>query len=145
MLPTLVRRFGKAAGDAAGKKVTPLTFATNTFRTRKVWPPDFKELSPQQQLRFEKKYKRRIVLATRAPFWNKCVRIAQLVTMTAAMVWLLFYSEFEWWGQKYKASDEIRKHARTLFGALNPDTRFDRRDDVLEAAIGKKLERPEPK
>lgn len=30
-----------------------------------------------------------------------------LTLQTAAMVWLIFYSEFEWWGQKYKPSEEV--------------------------------------
>lgn len=28
------------------------------------------------------------------------------------MIWLLFYSEFEWWGEKYKPSEEVRLESR---------------------------------
>ncbi|RSL97629.1 hypothetical protein CDV31_012955 [Fusarium ambrosium] len=46
------------------------------------------------------------------------------------MVWILFYSEFEWWGQKYKPSEEIRKKTNYLFGTLDPEKRFERRPDA---------------
>lgn len=29
----------------------------------------------------------------------------------AAVVYMLFYSEFEWWGQTYKPSQEVRPDA----------------------------------
>jgi hypothetical protein len=43
-----------------------------------------KTMTAQQQLRFEKKYKRRLKLATARPRWDKMVRLAQLFTMTCA-------------------------------------------------------------
>ncbi|KAF1735853.1 hypothetical protein CRV24_004781 [Beauveria bassiana] len=55
--------------------------ASNFVRTKKVWPPNFKELSQQQQLRFEKKYKRRVTLASQRPRWEKGVKYAQLATI----------------------------------------------------------------
>ena len=61
-----------------------MSMANNPYKTRKEWPPNFKELNPQQQLRFEKKYKRRILLAGRSPRWEKGVKYAQLVTMTGS-------------------------------------------------------------
>lgn len=55
----------------------PLTVANNPYKTRKVWPPNFAELSPQQQLRFEKKYKRRIYQAHHSPKWDRAVRVVR--------------------------------------------------------------------
>jgi hypothetical protein len=52
------------------------------YKLKKVWPPDIKTMTPQQQLRFEKKYKRRVRLATNRPRWDKFVRLAQLFTST---------------------------------------------------------------
>ncbi|KAM5351874.1 hypothetical protein ACJ41O_004597 [Fusarium nematophilum] len=46
------------------------------------------------------------------------------------MVWILFYSEFEWWGQKYKPSEEIRRKTQYLFGTLDPEKRFERSPDA---------------
>lgn len=58
------------------------TQASNLYQTKKVWPPNFKELSQQQQLRFEKKYKRRVYRANYSPGWVKGVKYAQLATIT---------------------------------------------------------------
>jgi hypothetical protein len=127
MFPTLIRRMASSSKDSLLKKA-PLTVATNPYKARKVWPPNFKQLTVQQQLRFEKKYKRRIILASRAPRWVKFVKTAQLLTIVgkiilmqsipgsyltqvpAALIWICFYSEFEWWGQKYKPSEEVRTY-----------------------------------
>jgi hypothetical protein len=35
------------------------------------------------------------------------LRNNQLIQLLAALVWIFFYSEFEWWGQKYKPSEEV--------------------------------------
>ena len=56
--------------------------ANNPYKTRKVWPPNFQELSPQQQLRFEKKYKRRVYLAHHSEKWDKGVRIFRFVMIS---------------------------------------------------------------
>jgi hypothetical protein len=81
MFPTLARRLAQPAKEALSRPLA-FTAATNPYKTRKEWPPNFKDLTPQQQLRFEKKYKRRIVLASRSPGWEKGVKYAQLLTMT---------------------------------------------------------------
>ncbi|KAK5997198.1 hypothetical protein PT974_02551 [Cladobotryum mycophilum] len=142
MFSTLARRLAQSAKEPLSKSVLP-TIGSNPYQARKVWPPDFKGLDHQQQLRFEKKYKRRISLASRRPRWDKAVKYAQLATITAALVWLLFYSEFEWYGQKYKPSEEIRRRAANLFGVLDPDKRYERRKDAPE--INPSSQKPESK
>ncbi|KND94391.1 hypothetical protein TOPH_01188 [Tolypocladium ophioglossoides CBS 100239] len=133
MFPTLIRRLAQPAKEPVVKRA-PLTVGSNPYQARKVWPPNFKDLNHQQQLRFEKKYKRRIFLASRSPRWEKGIKFAQLATIAAALVWLLFYSEFEWWGKKYKPSEEMRRHAANLFGVLDPDKRYERRKDAPETS-----------
>ena len=126
MFSATVRRLAQSAKESGSRKVPPIA-ASNFQKTKKVWPPNFKELSHQEQLRFEKKYKRRIMMASRSPRWEKGIKYAQLLTIAgkiacgasvpeiwltfalAALVWLLFYSEFEWWGQQYKPSEEVCK------------------------------------
>jgi hypothetical protein len=76
MLPTLLRR------AAAQGPRSQLDLPNVAFKLKKVWPPDFNKLSPQEQLRLEKKYKRRAQLATARPTWNKTIRLAQLFTIT---------------------------------------------------------------
>lgn len=78
MLPTLVRRAAQAApkkDPAYIKKIVEL------YPAKKVWPPNFKRLSVQEQLRFEKKFKRRLALATARPRWDKFVKLAQLFSI----------------------------------------------------------------
>lgn len=75
MFPTLARRFAETAGRR-------FDVFSNPYRAKKVWPPDFTNLSPQSQLRFEKKYKRRLALVYARPRWNKAIKLIQLVTVT---------------------------------------------------------------
>ncbi|KID88928.1 hypothetical protein MGU_04271 [Metarhizium guizhouense ARSEF 977] len=131
MFAATARRLAQSGKDSLPKQV-PFTVFNNPYQARKVWPPNFKELNHAQQLRFEKKYKRRIFLASRSPRWEKGVKFAQLATIAAALVWLLFYSEFEWWGKQYKPSEEMRRHARNLFGVIDPEKRYERRPDAPE-------------
>jgi len=75
MLPTLARRMATAPKPQ-------LTTHTNPFKTKKVWPPDFSKLSTHEQFRYEKKYKRRLKLATARPTWNKMIKLGQLFSIT---------------------------------------------------------------
>ena len=117
MIPTLVRRAGSSV-----PKAIPAFLAS--FPARKTWPPDFKKLTPQEQLRFEKKYKRRVGLASRNPRWDKAVKFAQFFSimglwlsslmgaqliLAAALIYMFFFSEFEFWGEQYKPSKEVSK------------------------------------
>lgn len=85
MFSVTLRRLAQSAKDAGFKKMPPIASsnfaASSLHKNKKVWPPNFKELSHQQQLRFEKKYKRRILLASRSPRWEKGVKYAQLLTI----------------------------------------------------------------
>lgn len=81
MLPTLVRRLAQAAA----KPHLSTAAANPVYKLKKVWPPDMRTMSAQQQLRFEKKYKRRLKIATARPRWDKFVRLAQLFTITCRM------------------------------------------------------------
>ncbi len=84
MIPTLIRR-AAAGAKAAGPKVPETTVFNNPYKTKKVWPPDFSHLSPQEQFRYEKRFKRRLqVMATR-PKDIRRVQLAQLFTMTCEL------------------------------------------------------------
>jgi hypothetical protein len=74
MFPTLARRLAERARPRI-PTITP-------YPTKKVWPPDFSKLSPQAQLKYEKKYKRRVKLATARPMWNKVIQLTQLFSIT---------------------------------------------------------------
>ncbi|KAL2113140.1 hypothetical protein VUR80DRAFT_5219 [Thermomyces stellatus] len=124
MLRTLVRR------SAAAPK-PPLTIYTNPYRTKKIWPPDYKQLTPQEQLRFEKKYKRRVTLACARPRWDKAVKLTQLFTIVSVVIYMVFFSEMEFYGEKYKPKEELGKSVGTLFGIFSEENRYDRNPDSL--------------
>ena len=75
MFPTLIRRL------AAGAKPKPEVLV-NPYKAKKVWPPDFTKLSPQEQFRFEKRYKKRIHLMGTRSRWIKFTKIAQVICLT---------------------------------------------------------------
>ena len=47
------------------------------YKLKKVWPPDYSKLSVQDQLRFEKRYKRRSHLAYLSEGWVKGTKLLQ--------------------------------------------------------------------
>lgn len=80
MFATLIRR---AAQEARPSNPAFIRRIRELHPPKKVWPPDFKKLSLQEQLKFEKKFKRRLALATTRPKWNKSVRLVQLFAITS--------------------------------------------------------------
>ena len=74
MFATLIRRAVEGAR-------APLVRG-GPYKLKKVWPPDFTKLSKADQLRFEKRYKRRLRLMGARPRWNKMLKLVQLVSIT---------------------------------------------------------------
>lgn len=58
-------------------------YVDSRYKPKKVWPPDFSLLSDKEKFRFEKRYKRRMKLATARPRWNRYVQLAQLGIVTS--------------------------------------------------------------
>lgn len=83
--------------------------ANNPHRARKVWPPDFSQLTPQQQLRLEKKHKRRVALAHHNPRWDRGVRLVRFLSIVACFIVLTFGAEYRFWGSDYvyKPTEEV--------------------------------------
>lgn len=84
MFRTLARRTAETAAEA-----TPTSKPTSAYVQRMIylyppkkrWPPDFKRLTPQARLKYEKKYKRRLTLAMASPRWVKFTKLGQLFTI----------------------------------------------------------------
>lgn len=55
------------------------------YPPKKNWPPDFERLTNAEQLRFEKKYKRRLKLAQARPRWDKFIRLTQFWSITCKL------------------------------------------------------------
>jgi hypothetical protein len=75
MFATAIRRAAQASQPSLAQ-TAPVS------RLKKVWPPDFSKLSPGEQLKFEKRYKRRVRLAAARPLWNKVIKLTQLFSIT---------------------------------------------------------------
>jgi len=74
-------------------KPAPIHILTNPYRARKKWPPDFRDLDPQQQFHFEKVYRRRAALKWARPTWNKSIKILQQTLITFTLVYFIFICE----------------------------------------------------
>ncbi|KAK4238807.1 hypothetical protein C8A03DRAFT_33131 [Achaetomium macrosporum] len=115
MLPTLVRRLAQAA-----KPQLSATASNPTYKLKKVWPPDMKTMTAQQQLRLEKKYKRRLKLATARPRWDKFVRLAQLFTMTFVVSYMVLFMD---WKDVPTPFEPAREKFWSFFGVFTEETR----------------------
>lgn len=82
MLPTLIRRTVQKAPPVNKAQIQMMM---ELHPARKIWPPDFKKLTSEEQLRLEKKYKRRLARAMARPRWEKFVKLAQLFTLTSRL------------------------------------------------------------
>lgn len=88
MFRTLARRAAQTAADSTQSSKPTSTYVQQMgklYPPKKVWPPNFKRLSLQEQLRFEKKYKRRLALATARPRWVKFTKLAQLFSISCKL------------------------------------------------------------
>jgi hypothetical protein len=74
-------------------KPAPIHIATNPYRARKKWPPDFRDLDSKQQFHFEKTYRRRAALKWARPTWNKSIKILQQTLITFTLVYFIFICE----------------------------------------------------
>ncbi|KAJ4307263.1 hypothetical protein N0V88_000645 [Collariella sp. IMI 366227] len=115
MLPTLARRMAQAPKPQLNAGLT-----TPLFKLKKVWPPEMKTMTAQQQLRFEKKYKRRLKLATARPRWDKFIRLSQLFTIT----FVIFYSVlFMDWKDVPTPFEPVRQKFWSFFGIFDEDAK----------------------
>lgn len=87
MFATIARRAAQGAKPSSSAEY--IRKIRELYPPKKVWPPDFKRLSPQEQFKFEKKFKRRLALASERPRWVKFVKLVQLFTVTCMLSWTL--------------------------------------------------------
>ncbi|KAL2258016.1 hypothetical protein VTK26DRAFT_8832 [Humicola hyalothermophila] len=88
-------------------------------------------MSPQQQLRFEKKYKRRLALATARPQWDKFIKLTQLFSITFVLTFMVLFMD---WQDVPTPFDPIREQFWGFFGVFTEDTRkLSRKNDSRSA------------
>ncbi|KAJ9149981.1 hypothetical protein NKR23_g3962 [Pleurostoma richardsiae] len=108
MLPTLSRSL-----SATSRR---LATSHNPYQPKKIWPPDFSKLSPREQLKFEKKYKRRVALASARPRWDKAIKLTQLFAVTFVITYSVFFMD---WKGEHQPFEGVRRRLR---GIISPDT-----------------------
>lgn len=84
------------------------------YPPKKVWPPDFKRLSPEERLGFEKRYKRRLALATARPRWVKFTKMMQLFSIVFVIIYSILFMD---WKGENQPFDDIRKRFWNALGA----------------------------
>ncbi|KAI1281736.1 hypothetical protein F5Y07DRAFT_268191 [Xylaria sp. FL0933] len=132
MFPTLIRRLASRAPIAPNlRNATPpptSAFVSSRYKPKKVWPPDFSRLSEKEQFRFERRYKRRVKLATARPRWDKFVRLAQLGSVTFVFVYSILFMD---WNTENPPFQGIRSSFWSVVGALSPEKRHARQTPDL--------------
>ncbi|KAL1860342.1 hypothetical protein Daus18300_009255 [Diaporthe australafricana] len=104
MFATISRRAAQGAKPSSSAEY--IRKIREMYPPKKVWPPDFKSLSPQEQLKFEKKFKRRLAIASERPRWVKAVKLVQLFTVTTVIVYAALFMD---WKQENQPFDGFRK------------------------------------
>lgn len=70
----------------------PFDFTRNRYLAKKTWPPNLRNLTEKQQFRFERKYKRRLLLKSWKPQWQKWTKVIQWGLISFIVVHgVLFY------------------------------------------------------
>ncbi|KAL2293430.1 hypothetical protein FJTKL_05338 [Diaporthe vaccinii] len=111
MFSTLARR--AAQGTKPPSSPEYIRKMRELYPPKKVWPPDFKRLSPQEQLKFEKKFKRRLAIKAERPQWDKLIKLVQLFTVTTVIVYAALFMD---WKQEHQPFDGIRKSFWNFLG-----------------------------
>ncbi|PHH60798.1 hypothetical protein CDD81_1149 [Ophiocordyceps australis] len=128
MIRQFVRKLSQSSTTTTLKGAKPSiepNLAANLGKPRKVWPPNFEELSPQQQFRLEKKYKRRIQMASYSPKWEKNIKYLQYGFCSSVFLfWLMYYTSFDLGWLRPKPAEEMHHDETTLFGFLDREKRF---------------------
>ncbi|POS76534.1 hypothetical protein DHEL01_v205077 [Diaporthe helianthi] len=102
MLATLARR--AAQGSKPQSSAEYMRTMKELYPTKKVWPPDFNTLSLQEQLKFEKKFKRRLSIKSERPKWVKAVKLVQLFALTTVIVYSALFMD---WPQEHQPFDDV--------------------------------------
>ncbi|KAI8630783.1 hypothetical protein F5Y19DRAFT_33684 [Xylariaceae sp. FL1651] len=141
MFPTLIRRLAASQLPIAPKLRNttrpPLTgiYANSRYKPKKVWPPDFSSLSEKEQFRFERRYKRRVKLATARPRWDKLVRLAQLGSVTFVLIYSILFMD---WNTEKQPFEGVRSKFWGAIGAFSSEQRNERRRPDLPTAVDQK-------
>ncbi|EAS36180.3 uncharacterized protein CIMG_01534 [Coccidioides immitis RS] len=89
---------------------------TSPYKAKRTWPPDVSKLSPKQQFRLERKYRRRAKLKWARPTWKKWTKLVQWTLIGFVLIYSLFFMELKDGGNNPFAS--LREYTREFFTEL---------------------------
>ncbi|KAI0900611.1 hypothetical protein F4806DRAFT_162482 [Annulohypoxylon nitens] len=138
MFATLVRRTAERTTSSLLRNTTSTaSTVTNTgpYKLKKVWPPDFSKLSPKDQFRFERRYKRRLRLAAARPRWDKFIKLVQMFSMVSVLTYTILFMD---WGAENNPFQSARDKFWEVFGAFTPEQRHQRRNPNIESITNPK-------
>jgi hypothetical protein len=86
----------------------PFNAINNPYRARKKWPPNFKNLHPKHQFRYEKTYRRRMKLKYARPTWTKATKIVQWTLIYGVLFYWIFLLDMGDDGTPFDSVSQIR-------------------------------------
>jgi polyferredoxin len=92
LFSSLFRRAPPAPTNAI---VFPFTIEANPYRCKRIWPPEFENLSEKHKFRLERRYRRRAKLKWARPNWTKGVKLATWASITFVIVYGVLFMETE--------------------------------------------------
>ncbi|TVY59602.1 hypothetical protein LSUE1_G008725 [Lachnellula suecica] len=110
MFSTTIRR---AAQQEASKEI-PYIY-TNTYKAKRLWPPDFTKISPKHQFRLERRFRRRSKLQWARPRWTKAVKMVQLGSIVFVAVYGVLFLD---WNSQGNPENPPFNGIRTWFFGL---------------------------
>ncbi|KAF1350214.1 hypothetical protein BDV97DRAFT_398987 [Delphinella strobiligena] len=126
MLQTLIRR---AAQEGPYKPYL------NPYKAKKLWPPDFTQLSQKHQFRLERRYRRRAKLAWARPRWTKIVKLATWGSIAVVVVYGILFMPTSENGSIF---DGMRVWYDRLGGEANESKQRDIRAEVVARGAAEK-------
>ncbi|KAF2005060.1 hypothetical protein P154DRAFT_424899 [Amniculicola lignicola CBS 123094] len=81
-------------GRGPTNNLPPYNPAHNRWRAKRPWPPNMMALTEKQAFRFERKFKRRLMMKAVSPTWNKWVGIAQWSIIGTVVVYAVLFHDF---------------------------------------------------
>lgn len=126
----------------------PFNFERNRYKAKKQWPPNFTDLTHRQQFRYERKWKRRLLLKSYKPQWQKWTKIVQWSLISFVVVYSVFFYDFAKDPMNPRPGEQpfkgLRERMWKLYDGLwTHNTITPERGQNLRRPAGEGLEEPE--
>ncbi|EGP92243.1 unnamed protein product [Zymoseptoria tritici ST99CH_1A5] len=125
---SLFRRAPQAPANAI---VFPFTIEANPYRCKRIWPPEFENLSEKHKFRLERRYRRRAKLKWARPNWTKGVKLATWASITFVIVYGVLFMETD----EGTPFDGIRRAYAEQVSAMNESREDTKADNSSPVAL----------